>query len=157
MLDRCSFRSLSLPPCPHNLTEETGPPLAGGRRLRPPTLPLNPSIGFPIPRATCWTRPEPKPRPESRYRASPMKLHRAPPPESPPAFPRRCSAPSPASPPLDPDPTVQIHFNPSQIDLIPVNPWPFCSLALMFSRNQPATHVSSTVFTNRSFFFWLGT
>jgi hypothetical protein len=53
----------------------------------------------------------------------------------------------PASPPLDPDPIVQIHFNPSQIDLLPVNPWSSCSLALKFSGNQPAVHVSSKVYS----------
>jgi hypothetical protein len=138
------------------LTEGSSPPLTAGRRLRPPSHPLNPPIGFSNTRAIYWSRSEPKPWPGMHYRVSLAKPRHALPSEPPPAFSRRRSAPSPASLPLDPDPTVQIRFNPSQTDLIPVNPWSSCSLALKFSGNQPAVHVSSKVFTDRSFFFCLG-
>jgi hypothetical protein len=132
------------------------PPLAAVRRLGPRGPFLTPQLGSPshaLPpgpgpsQNRGWNRDIAHLQQSSAARRHLSRYRR---------FPRRCSAPSPASPPLDPEPTVRTRFNPSQTDLIPVNPWSFCSLALKFSRNQPAVHVSSKVFTSKSFFFWLG-
>jgi hypothetical protein len=80
------------------------PPLAAGRHLRAPTPLRDNPIGFPITRATSWSRSKPNLRPESRFRVPPVKLRRAPPPE------HRLRSPPPsrtalASWPLDLDPT----------------------------------------------------
>jgi hypothetical protein len=51
--------------------------------------------------------------------------------------------------PLDLDPTAQIHLARGSNRPIPVNPRPFCRLALKFPRNQPALHLSSKVIAFR--------
>jgi hypothetical protein len=128
-------------------------PLTASRRLRPPSHLLNPLIGIPFTRATSQSGPEPNTWPESCYRVFFGEAPQHADAWTAAGVPRRRSAPFPAPSPLDPDPTVQIRFNPSQIDLILVNPWSFCGLALKFFGNHPAVHVSSKVFTNTSFFF----
>jgi hypothetical protein len=132
------------------------PPLAAGRRLRPPVPLLDPLIEFPFSCTISWAKLEPNRRPESHFRVT-LVSHRRPPPLSPR---RRHPAPLPEPPapfmPLDLDPTVQISPRSSQTDLIPVNLSWFCGLALMFSGNQPTVHDSSKVIANRSFLFCLG-
>jgi hypothetical protein len=117
-------------PRPPGSAALSSPPLVAGRLLPSPRAPRNPPVGFLVARTVSPTKPEAKPRPEARDRVIPAKFGRAPPPVRPPASSRRRP-----SPPPRPHRRIKIRRRASDLTRVkptgvPVNPRPFCSLAL---------------------------
>jgi hypothetical protein len=99
-------------PRPHGSHRRPAPPLAAGRRPRPPPLPLSSLIGFPTTPSSSPSRSEPKSTRETHYC---VKSGEPPPP--PPRRRRPAAAPAPsraasAPPPSDRDPAAHARSKP---------------------------------------------
>jgi hypothetical protein len=117
ILGRPSFPSSPLLPWMLGAHRSSPPPLAAGRRLRPPPLPLYPLIKFLASPSTSPSRSEPKPTRETHYR---VKSGEPPPPPPRRLRPAAASAPSRATsapPPSDRDPTAPARSKPQSNEL----------------------------------------